>query len=186
LPVGKSRSAIYKEWQSGAPAAGIRVKMAEDVDRVRLPDGAFLEIIHVPKSDGANMLADERVAIFRIHWRGWKILMMADAGLGTEEAMVESGKDLTADVIVAGRNRHTASLGDELLDAVQPKAVVVSHSEFPVEERFPPDHEAYLKSRGIEVLNQRDWGGVTIRIDDAKKLLLGGFLNGGSLALEKN
>lgn len=186
LPVAKSRSSVYKEWQNEAPEAGIRVRTAGEIGRLPLPDGASLEMLHVPVPDAANMRADERVAVFRIHWRGWKILMMSDAGLGIEEQMAASGKDLSADVIVAGRNRHTSSLGDELLDAVKPKAIVVSHSEFPVEERFPEDQAAYLKSRGIEVLNQRDWGGVTIRIAENGDLLLEGFVNGGSLVLERN
>ncbi|HVJ46497.1 MAG TPA: MBL fold metallo-hydrolase, partial [Luteolibacter sp.] len=186
LPVAKSRSAVYKVWQNEAPEAGIRVKTAGEIERLPLPDGASLEMLHVPVPDAANMQADERVAVFRIHWRGWKILMMSDAGLGIEEQMTESGQDLAADVIVAGRNRHTSSLGDAFLDAVKPKAIVVSHSEFPVEERFPEDQAAYLESRGIEVLNQRDWGGVTIRIAENGNLLLEGFVNGGSLVLEKN
>jgi competence protein ComEC len=186
LPVGKSRSAVYKRWQDEAPDAGIRVATAGESGELPLPDGASLEIVHVPESDAANKLADERVAVFRIHWRGWKILMLSDAGTIIEEAMVERGGDLTADVIVAGRNRHTSSLGDTLIDAVKPKVVVVSHSEFPVEERFPEEHGAYLRSRGIAVLNQRDWGGVTIRLDEAGNLVLEGFVNGEVLTLRKD
>src|SRR5690606_3098083 len=160
------RSAVYKSWLNDAPAAGIQVKFAETVERLPLPDGASLEVVHVPESAGVNMQADERVAVYRIHWRGWRILMTADAGLGIEGPMAAGNGDLAAEVIVAGRNRHTSSLGDELLAAVNPQAIVVAHSEFPAEERFPTRHEAYLESRGIAVLNQRDWGGVTLHIDE--------------------
>lgn len=185
LPVEKSRSPVYRQWLNEAPLAGIRVMQVSSMDRLPMPDGAFLEILHVPRQSAQNMQADERVAVCRLHWHGWKILFASDAGIGIETKLVESGKDLSADVIIAGKNRNGASLGDEFLGAVKPRAVVASHAEFPLEERLDPGQVDYLRSRGISVVNQGVTGGVTIRIAENDDLTLEGFVDRSLVRLKK-
>ena len=79
---------------NGGPQAGIRMRQAVAGDSLPFPDGARLEILHAPDPLAHNALADERVAVFRLHWRGWKILFTSDAGMGTELKMLDAGKDL--------------------------------------------------------------------------------------------
>jgi len=174
LPVLKSsRSPNYRSWLEDAPEAGIKVLQAENFGGVSLPTGAWLEVLHAPEPVSQNTSADDRVAIFRLHWNGWKILFTSDAGLLTERKLLDSGKNLAADVIVAGRHARDLTLGDEFLDAVNPKVIVASHSEFPIEERLPVRQVDYWKSRGIQVMNQKQTGGVTMRIVEGKMRLEG-------------
>jgi ComEC/Rec2-related protein len=184
LPVKLSRSPSFRSWMNGGPQAGIRMRQAVAGDSLPFPDGARLEILHAPDPLAHNALADERVAVFRLHWRGWKILFTSDAGMGTELKMLDTGKDLSADLIIAGRHRGDLTLCDRFLDGVNPRAIIASNSPFPVEERLPSGTVDYWKTRGIQVIDQAESGGVTLRVDDRGNLSIAGFLSPAPLLLK--
>lgn len=163
LPVERSLSKTYQEWCRDAPAAGIRVHQASNTRAVPLSDDATLEVLFSPDQARFTRLADDRVAVYRLHWRGWRILFMSDAGTLTEKALMDSGRDLSADVIVAGRHDRDRSLGDGFVRRVGPSAIIASNEPFPPEERLDPAQAAYWRSLGIAVFDQAATGGVTLR-----------------------
>lgn len=163
LPVERSLSKTYQEWCRDAPAAGIRVHQASNTRAVPLSDDATLEVLFSPDQARFTRLADDRVAVYRLHWRGWRILFMSDAGTLTEKALMDSVRDLSADVIVAGRHGRDRSLGDEFVRRVGPSAIIASNEPFPPEERLDPAQAAYWRSLGIAVFDQAATGGVTLR-----------------------
>ncbi len=183
LPVSYARSPSYREWLEQAPLDGIRVIHGKPGDKLPFPGEASLEVLHLPDPAQRHALADERVAVFRLHWRGWKILLTSDAGMGTELRMLDAGTDVSADVIVAGRNRTDVSLCDRFIDAVNPQAIVASNSPYPENERLPPTSVAYWRSRGIQVIDQGESGGVTLSIDENGALVIEGFLTEKPLVL---
>jgi competence protein ComEC len=185
LPVELARSPSHRQWLNEAPAAGVRLHQAATMASLAFPDGASLEVIHTADPMARNALADERVAIYRLHWHGWKILFTSDAGVGTELRMLDAGKNVAADVIVAGRHRGDFTLCDRFLDAVNPQAIIASNPPFPAAERIPPDAAAYWKSRGIQVLDQAQTGGVTVTIDAQDRLVIEGFLTDPPLVLNR-
>lgn len=184
LPVQSARSPAFQAWQKQGRLAGIAVSEASAPGRLAFPDGAALEILHAPDPHAKNGMADERVAVFRLHWRGWKLLFTSDAGLGTEQNMLDRGVDVSADVIIAGHHRADLTLGDGFLAAVHPQAIIASNARFPATERLAPATVAYWQSRGIQVLDQGQTGGVTVRVDEAGNLRLEGFLSAGPLILK--
>jgi beta-lactamase superfamily II metal-dependent hydrolase len=147
------------------------------------PDGARLEVLHLPGPETRNALADERVAVFRLHWRGWKILLTGDTGMGAELRMLDAGTDASADVIVAGRNSTDISLCDRFIDAVAPRAIIASNPSYPENERLPSASVAYWKSHGIHVIDQGLSGGVTLSIGERGELAIEGFLTDKPLVL---
>ncbi len=175
LPVKLARSPAHREWLHEAPAAGIRVLHASTT-MFPLPSGASVEAVHLPDPDAVNVRADERVAVFRVHWQGWKILMTGDAGQGTERRMLDSGADLSADVIIAGKHREDPGLCDDFLDAVRPAALVCSNHAYPAAEQVPASSIRHWNSRGIRVFDQRECGGVTLTTDREGRLRIRGFL----------
>jgi competence protein ComEC len=183
VPVKLSRSPSFRSWMSDAPAAGVSLIPAETAATMTLPDAATLEILHAPDPLAKNALADERVAVFRLHWRGWKILLTSDAGMKTELKLLDAKKDISADVIIAGRNRSDISLCDRFLNAVDPQAIIASNPPAPVEEKLPEAAVAYWKSRGIQVIDQGTSGGVTLHIDEQGRLRIEGFLNADPILL---
>ncbi len=183
LPVGKSRSPSFRSWVNDAPPAGVRIYQAGDVRSLPMPDDATLEVLHVPAAAAQNFLADERVMVVRLHWRGWRILFTSDAGVAAELEMLENGADLSADVIVAGKSTMDDSLCDAFLDAVRPKVIIASNAEFPETERLDPQQADYWRSRGIHVIDQAKSGGVTLRIDPSGNLTLEGFADQSEVIL---
>jgi competence protein ComEC len=177
MPVQLSRSPSFRAWMSEAPLEGVSLHQARAGASMNLPDGARLEVLHAPDPLAKNALADERVAVFRLHWRGWKILLTSDAGMKTELKLLDAKKDVSADVIIAGRNRTDITLCDRFLNAVNPRAIIASNPTSPIEEKLPESAVAYWKSRGIEVIDQRQSGGVTLHFDEEENLRIEGFLS---------
>jgi competence protein ComEC len=175
LPVEKSRSPALQAWAEQAPATGIQTRLATHLQDLPLPAGARLEVIHAPSPQSLTAVADDRVAIYRLHWQGWKLLLTSDSGAATERAILLSQRDVSADVIIAGRHRTDTSLSDPFLDAVHPQAIIASHSEFPPAEKLAPLTLSYWESRSIQVISQALTGGVTLRIDPTGKLRIEGF-----------
>ena len=185
LPVDRSRSPAFRSWIDSAPQAGIHLIQASQIATLPMPDGAHLEILHTPDPRARDALADERVAIFRLHWRGWKILFTSDAGIATELELLATQKDLSADLIIAGRHRTDLSLSDPFLDAVNPRAILASNAAFPIEERLNPRRVAYWQSRQIQVIDPAKTGGVTLTIDPSGTLRLQGFADHSTVLLKK-
>lgn len=184
LPVARSRSPAFRSWATDAPNAGVRTLQAADLRVLTMPHGTRLEILHAPDPFAQNAPADDRVAIYRLHWRGWKLLFTSDAGVHAESALLDARADVSADVIIAGRHRSHASLGDAFLDAVNPLAIVASHSAFPLTEQLKPQTVKYWRSRGIKVIHQGESGGVTVRVDAAGNLRLEGFADQSAMILK--
>jgi beta-lactamase superfamily II metal-dependent hydrolase len=99
--------------------------------------------------------------------------------------MLESRRDLGADVIVAGRHRHDSSMGDAFLAAVKPRAIVAGHADFPPEERVPAAWQAACENAGIRVFHQGRTGGVTLVPGEDGTLTLRGFVDGAEVVLRK-
>jgi len=153
-----------------------------DLVRDAVVDLGFIESPGSLRGLRSHAVADDRVAIYRLHWRGRRVLFVNDAGWKTERRLLDAGLDLRADVLVAGRHRTDGSLGDEFLAAVSPRAIIAGDAGFPPEERLDPAKASRWRQLGIAVFDQRETGGVTIRPDE-DQLRIEGFLNGQTVKL---
>lgn len=185
LPVERSRSPAFRSWLNEAPLAGIKTLQAADVSNLPMPDGARFEVLLAPDPVSQNAAADDRVAIYRLHWHGWKLLFTSDAGMSSESELLETHRDISADIIIAGRHRSDESLTDPFLAAVNPQAIIASHADFPIAEKLPSATVSYWKSRGIQVMHQGETGAVTLRIDEAGNLRLEGFVDKSLIILKR-
>ena len=183
LPVSRARSSVFRELVKTAEIRHIPTLLGAPGTSYPIAGDTRLEVLHQPSPDDVNTIADERVMVLRLHWQGWRILFLGDAGWTTERNLMDSGKDLSADIIVAGRNRHDSSLGDDFLAAVKPKAIIASHVDFPSEERIPPRWAAHCEELGIRLFHQGMTGAVTIGLGGDGSLNLKGFLNGQELRM---
>ena len=184
LPVERSRSPAFRSWFNEAPLAGIKALQAAEISNLPMPDGAHLEILLAPDPISQNAAADDRVAIFRLHWHGWKLLFTSDAGISSESELLETHRDVSADVIIAGRHHTDVSLTDPFLAAVSPQVIVASHADFPIAEKLLPETVSYWQSRGIQVMHQGETGAVTVRIDGSGNLRLEGFVDKSLITLK--
>ncbi|TAG08498.1 MAG: DUF4131 domain-containing protein, partial [Verrucomicrobia bacterium] len=123
LPVERSRSPSFRAWRDEAPNARIECLFAAEIKMLELPDGAVIEVLHAPDPHDHHLAADKRVVIFRMHWQGWRILFTSDSGSAAESELLASGRNLSADFIIAGKSSEELSLNDIFLEAINPQAI---------------------------------------------------------------
>ncbi len=184
VPVQRALGANYRDWIAAAGSRDVPLILGETGRRYDLTDDSWLEVVHAPDPWHWHDLADNRVMVLKLHWSGWRVLFTGDAGWATERRLLESGADLGADVIVAGRHGHDLSLGSAFLDATGASVVVATHAGFPPEERIPESWRKACEARGVEVFHQGESGAVTITLDDPV-MRLEGFVDGRVVELER-
>jgi competence protein ComEC len=176
LPVEEARSSALRAWKSEAASDGVHVRPVAETSRIEGPDGAVWHRLNVPHAGMSPALADDRVAMWRLDWRGWRILFPSDAGFRSERELILSRADLKADVIVTGKHRNDFSLGDDFLAEVNPQVIVAGNPDYPREESHPQEAVAAWRERGIAFMDKAVAGGVTLTVNDDGDLVLSGFL----------
>ncbi len=141
----------------------------------QLDEPVRLEVLFPPPGWRGGV-TDDQAAVLRLETRNFRILFMSDAGFLTEKALLASGSDLRADVLVMGRHGSDFCGLPEFIRAVHPGAVVFSNNRFPESERAPESWRERLTGMGITLFDQALTGGVTLRMDQAG-LEVRGFVN---------
>ena len=163
LPVRNARSPAYREFLSNPsgcemlyPASGEIIELAPDVSLEILRQGQ-------PSDRG---IADNRGLVMRVIWKGWKILLTGDLGPDGESSLLESGLDLSADIILMGRHPWGGSGQSQFLRATGARGIITSSASFPPYE-IPGEHWIRaVKKAGFELFNQAETGAVLIDITE--------------------
>lgn len=134
--------------------------------QLELDDRTAVKVLFPPASWVASN-GDDRSLVLLLECRGWRVLMMNDAGFPTEKALLTSGVDLRADVLVKGRHGSDFSGLPEFINAVHPGALIYTNNRFPENERVPDSWRDRIAAKGIAMFDQALTGGVTVRMDDA-------------------
>lgn len=182
LPVTRARSPAYRRFQAAFP--GARVPSGAGA-RYLLGDGAVLEILYVAGEEDHGAVADDRVMVVALERDGWRILFTSDAGALLEKRLLESGRNLRADVLVMGRHGSGLSGTDEFIAAVAPRVIVASHARFPASEAIPGGWASWVRESGISLLRQDQSGAVSVTFT-AEGMVLRGFVSGQSVLLSKH
>ena len=106
--------------------------------------------------------ADDNALVLRGTINGTSVLLCSDLGRTGQNALLERTRDLRADIVVTGLPYGSEALCDALLDAVQPRLIIVADAEFPVSERASAKLHERLGKREIRVVYTRSTGAVTI------------------------
>jgi competence protein ComEC len=106
--------------------------------------------------------ADDASLVLLGNFYGTRVLLLSDLGREGQSALLSRTNHLRADIVIAGLPGEGEPLCDALLDAAQPKVIVIADSEFPATRRAGPKLRARLEQRGIPVIYTRTAGAVTI------------------------
>ena len=110
-----------------------------------------------PQADDASL-----VLLGQIH--DTRVLLLGDLGRPGQEALMKRSPDLHADIVITGLPEQGEALCDGLLDAINPRLIIVADSEFPATKRATPALRARLARPGVTVLYTRYAGAVTVSI----------------------
>jgi competence protein ComEC len=106
--------------------------------------------------------ADDGALVFSGSLHGTRVLLLSDLGRAGQNALLERSPDLRADIVVTGLPSQNEPLSEALLDAIQPRLIVVADSEFPAAERAGAKLAEGLAQRNTPVIYTRSAGAVTI------------------------
>jgi competence protein ComEC len=155
------RSAAYKQTLTELKARSIPLRTISRGDT-----WAGWSVLHPDAGDSFAVADDKAIVLARTIF-GQKMLLLSDLGRPGQEALLERASDLQADILIAGLPAKPEALSDGLLDAVQPRVIVVCDSEFPATARARPSLRDRLAQRHITVIYTRLTGAVTFEF--AKK-----------------
>jgi competence protein ComEC len=119
------------------------------------------QVLHPAAGDDFDR-ADNAALVLPGNLNGARILLLSDLGRKGQSALLARTNNLRADVVIAGLTDDGEPLGDTLLDAVQPKIIVVTDSEFPATRRAGRELKDRLGKRNVPVIYTRTAGAVTL------------------------
>ena len=175
IPTMNAQSPSYRKFLSGAGEYGCELKVGVRGERFQLSEDVWLEVIREGLSKDRG-IADNRIMVMRVHWKGWRVLLLGDMGLGDESALLKGEFDLAADVILLGRHHHGSSVNMPFLKATGAKAVITSAANYPPSEKPPENWIQTLENNGMEVFNQAETGAVLMDFEE-EELELRAFLD---------
>ena len=165
IPQRELRSPSYKQFLTNAHTRGCRLITPRNGQHFQIEPKVSLEVLHAPAELSGKGKADDTGLVLRLHCHHWRILFTGDAGYLTEERLLASGADLSADVIIMGRNQDDFTSSPAFLKAVRPLAIVSTNTPFPHFESIPESWRNFLQTNNIQLLDQSQTGAVTITID---------------------
>ena len=154
----RSRSPTYRDYLrvlEGAPSRWKRVVRGEDL--------AGWRVLH-PGADDTFAQADDNAVVLARDVAGTRVLLLSDLGRAGEAALLEREVDLRADVVVTGLPVKGQPLSDELLEAMQPRLIVVADDERPATALAPRALRERLAAGGWPVVYTSDAGAVWLRL----------------------
>ena len=115
-----------------------------------------------PSADSDLKRADDNALVLLGDFYGKKVLLLSDLSSAGQNQLLTGTNDLRADIVIAGLPNEGEPLSDALLDAVQPKLVVVADSQFPPRRRANSKLRERLGQRDAQVVYTSDSGSVKV------------------------
>jgi beta-lactamase superfamily II metal-dependent hydrolase len=134
----------------------------EWLHRIRSGDQLGPWTVRHPSDSDRFGQADDGALVLSGSFYGSRVLLLSDLGRAGQDALLERTTDLRADIVVTGLPGQNEPLSEALLDAIQPRLIVVADSEFPASERAALKLRERLARRKTPVIYTRSAGAATI------------------------
>jgi ComEC/Rec2-related protein len=118
-----------------------------------------------PRADFQADSADDQAIVLQLAVDGIpRVLITSDSGVATEKALIDSGQNLRADVLIKGQHRSGESGSAEFLEAVHPNVIIATSRDFPENERIKDEWESMVAARRIKLFRQDQTGAVRVLV----------------------
>ena len=152
----KFRSAAYRETVATFEKPPSRHKI------LNCGDTAGCWRVLFPPATANFSRADDRPLVLLGNFCGTKILLLSDLSRAGQSELLAQTNDLRADIVIAGLPNESEPLCDDLIDAIQPRVIVIADSEFPATRRASRTLHERLEQKKIPVIYTRTAGAVKI------------------------
>jgi beta-lactamase superfamily II metal-dependent hydrolase len=184
-PVSQSRAASFRSLYAKTVFAKLPFYQAREGVEIRQSDEVRWTILHVPDPQDRYAIADDRVAVYLLTFHGYRILFLNDAGPSAWDALREKYASLRCDVIVCGRHQLHPLMAEEMLDLCNPRVIISTNADFPVEEKIPSSWPKQLQQRKIVLFDQGTTGMMRMEYATSGQLLFRSFLSHHDFALDQ-
>ncbi len=117
------------------------------------------QVLH-PRTGENSARSDDAALVLSGKFYGARVLLLSDLGRNGQSALLARTNDLRADVVIAGLPAEGEPLCEALLEAIQPKVIVIADSEFPATRRAGRELKQRLSGRTVPVIYTRSAGAV--------------------------
>src|SRR5262249_31620516 len=159
------RSLIHRRLSRLVSALERRQRKPDEVtagDNFHLAREAIGHVLFPPRGF-AGATADDQALVVRLSVApDTFVLFMSDNGTETEVALLNNGSNRESDIVVKGQHHSGISGSPSFLDAVRPRLIIATSSEFPENERISEQWVEQLRSRGIKLFRQDETGAVEL------------------------
>lgn len=118
-------------------------------------------ILH-PEAQDRFARGDDGAMVLRRQCHGTDVLLLSDLGRLGQRKLLERETNLRAEILVAGLSNKDF-LSDALLDAVQPRLLIVASAEYPVANRPSRQLRDRLARRNIPIVYTSEAGAAVVR-----------------------
>ena len=118
-----------------------------------------------PDATNTPSKADDGPLVLRGDFKGTKILLLDDLSRAGQSELLSLTNDLHADIVIAGLPMEGEPLNNALVEAIQPKVIIIADSEFPATRRASRALHERLAAMKIPVIYTRTSGAVKIVMD---------------------
>jgi beta-lactamase superfamily II metal-dependent hydrolase len=131
-------------------------------DNFRLSRDAVAQVLFPPPGF-AGATADDQALVVKLSVaQGTSLLFMSDSGEETERALLSNGSDLQSDILIKGQHHSGISGSAPFLDAVRPRLIIATSTQFPEHEQINEQWTEQLRARGIKLFRQDESGAVEL------------------------
>jgi ComEC/Rec2-related protein len=176
-PVALAKTPSFRSLTQEADFDSVPIYHGQADVRITQNKNVFWENVLSTDPWDIHRIADDRHAIHLLHFHGFRLLFLHDAGAMDLAALSRRLPDLRCDVMIMGRHSlHPVVLGDAI-KMFTPAAIIATHADFPESERIPDAWLRRVEKTGISIFHQGHTGMVTLEITPDGSLSVEGFLN---------
>src|SRR5262249_18767426 len=128
------RSLIHRrlsQMLSGLQGRGRKPAALAAGDNFHLSRDGVAHVLFPPRGF-AGATADDQALVIRLYIAAeMSVLFMSDNGAEAEDALLTTGSDLQGDILVKGQHHSGISGSAPFLDAVRPRLIIATSTEFP-------------------------------------------------------
>jgi competence protein ComEC len=154
----KFRSGAYREAVAKFEGPPARHEILNSGDSI-----AGWSVLY-PDNNNNFTQADDNALVLGAKVNQTRILLLSDLSRQGQDALLSDLNGLHADIVVAGLPTSGEPLCDALINAIQPRVIVIADSEVPAQRRANRTLRERLEHSNVPVIYTRDSGAVTIDV----------------------
>jgi beta-lactamase superfamily II metal-dependent hydrolase len=159
------RSLVHRKLSRIVPnleKRGLKPDRLTAGDNFDLSRDAVARVLFPPRGFAGTTADDQALVIRLIAAQGTSVLFMSDNGTETERALLSNGSELQSEILVKGQHYSGISGSAPFVDAVRPRLIIATSTDFPEHERINDQWAEQLGADGIKLFRQDETGAVQL------------------------